>query len=59
MREVDALCDSWMGSNDKVESYCGYLLLNSTILHKINIGYIVTVSQKDRHSVSVNLAGFL
>lgn len=41
MREVDALCDSWMGSNDKVESYCGYLLLNSTILHTIHIRYIV------------------
>ena len=41
MREVDALCDSWMGSNDTVESYCGYLLLNSTILHTIHIRYIL------------------
>ena len=47
-----------MGSNDKVESYRGYVLLNSTILHTIHIRYmyVVTGAQKDRHSVSVTLA---
>ena len=48
MSEVDALCDSWMGSNDKVESYT-VVTYYSTLLFCIQ--FISDIFLSDLHCV--------